>query len=231
MAGAAHIVHRSVSVLESLRSYEGSDVHIRDACKDPANEDLQLRAADSVTANMQTIMIFYEFSTDIMGIARDLSPKINELAVGSTDAEIVANLILFCFEFDQLKNEMPSLQNNASYYRRIMTASNTSNIASLGSAANRNSGIVSADNAHLAAVWLAKPCSMMSSLFPLSPVSLSFFGNICHTTLQQLPISDEENNRHWLRVWTAVIIIFDRNSPAPGAFTKKSPVKVYEDEI
>lgn len=120
----------------------------------------------------------------------------------------------------------PSLQNDVSYYRRSRNNMIESNIASMGAEDNRNSGIVSAENAHLAGMWLAQPCPMLKSLSALSGECLCAFGAICATQLQRLPREDIEAVRRWLRVWTACVLLYDRNAPAPGAFTKKSPVKV-----
>jgi hypothetical protein len=227
LAGAQHILRRSEPLLQALRSYAGADDLVRQACRCPGDEDTQLRLADHVTANMQSIMQFYAFSTDIAGIAQQMTDRLAGLTADSEDADVVGGLILFCFEFDQLKASTPSLQNDVSYYRRVLSTGLRSNVASVGAGANRNSGIVSPDNAHVAAMWLAQSGPMMSSLSSLSCGCIRAVGDICAARLQKIPAADTETVYQWLRIWTACIILFDRNSPAPGAFTKTSPVKVY----
>ena len=119
----------------------------------------------------------------------------------------------------------PSLQNDLSYYRRLMNNLSHLNQPSVGEGTDKVSEVNSED-VELAALWLAKPCSMISSLSSLSGAFICKMSDICAERLRDIPKNEMESISRWLRIWTACVILFDRNTPAPGAFTKNSPVKV-----
>ena len=115
-----------------------------------------------------------------------------------------------------LQNCTPSLQNDASYHRRVISRAD----------GEREGDAVSAESAHAAAMWLAQPCPMTSCLSPLPAEFLCLLGDYCRVRVNSIAKADTEDSIRWLKTWVASIILYDRISPAPGAFTKGSPMKV-----
>lgn len=121
------------------------------------------------------------------------------------------------------QNSTPSLQNDVSYYRRVVSRSDSK---TMGADCCREDGLVSAEIAQAAAMWLSQPCPMTSCLAPLPAKFLCLLGDYCRTTVASISKSDKVESNRWLKTWAACIILYDRISPAPGAFTKRSPMQV-----
>lgn len=133
----------------------------------------------------------------------------------------------FVFHFDERKMVSPSIQNDFSYYRRV-----------LGRMKSKNTKLkVDEELANKMSFFFAYPTPMMkvlidattefdSSAKPRLVSGLSTLSNICLGNIQSNSSLDDEKTMLLLCCMTGCIILVDHLRDE-GAFDKKSPIMVF----
>lgn len=121
------VLRSSESILEELQCYKGAGKEIREAIATP-NQECKDKAWASVLPLVAQLKRFYLFSTQL----EEIVPKIlSQLCMGpdppaqhlDTQQALVkqfAEILEFVLKFDEYKMKTPAIQNDFSYYRRVL---------------------------------------------------------------------------------------------------------------
>ncbi|KAI8148379.1 hypothetical protein BJV82DRAFT_591917 [Fennellomyces sp. T-0311] len=243
---AALLVQPAPTLLGSLKQYRPASDLIRDAIASPTpdNED---KAWDAVLPTVDMLRDFYEYASEI---EENIPRLLGVLCQGDVTknlerhqglTRLFADILDFVFEFDHLKMRNPTLQNDFSYYRRMLQRgrygrSTDENVSDLRNA------MLEDDQANRISLFIAYPTPMLKRLIDTSTefvtknrlqksVSdcLAVLWSTCFHTVnkkgalksQQLP----EGSTFFLKVMVVSIILYD-HIDSHGAFTKNSPINI-----
>jgi hypothetical protein len=220
--------------LELLRGYQGCEEPIRKALNDPGPKTEQA-AWKAVSKAVDKLYEFYKFSLTLekawpmlmdAQCAADQPDCIkNNVAL----AKQVALLFDFVFHFDEAKMINPAIQNDFSYYRRVLSRMKNANKDEKAKVK------VDEELANKMSFFFAYPTPMMKvvidattefdkSARPRLIQGLSNFANLCLRMLENEG-AEAGNAMLYLCAMTGCIILVDHLHDE-GAFHAKSPVRI-----
>lgn len=147
---------------------------------------------------------------------------------------LFADILDFVFEFDYLKIQHPTIQNDFSYYRRALqrgrTAQESLQQSDLRSAMNED------DLANRISLFIAYPTPMLKCVIDTTTKYaqsnkiqkstsdwLSSLWAVCYQTVNQK--KNREHDLFCLKVMVLSIVLYDHLDPQ-GAFSRSSPIQV-----
>lgn len=212
------LLQRGKIASSKLKNYNGCANVIRKALADSKNIELQKTSFESVSPNILDISTFYHLSVDIVKAIGELTSRLVHGRVEVFEqhaaiAKCLGDVLLFSFEFDQLKMLKPEIQNDFSFYRRALGTKVLENVPKP----------VSPDVAQVISMWIAQNLPMTNAIVNIDTVPLAALSNLCCGMIQRQTAGP--NLSHILRVMVASIIVFDRVNEF-GAFHPASLVKM-----
>jgi len=228
------------AILDRLRSFKGCGEHIREAITNPSPENEEAAWA-AVVPSVDILKEFYEFSVALEKALKKLLEVLcaeakddDDLADHQALTRKLAQIFDFVLRFDDMKMTNPAIQNDFSYYRRILNRIKLSN--------KKDAGITVNDElANAMSLFFAYPTPMMNSLIkvtsnvttgepaiPIETVSkfLARMSNSCHAMAEsQKSTMDDTTAMLCFRTMTGTILLYDHVNPR-GAFHKKSPIMI-----
>ncbi|KAG2226348.1 hypothetical protein INT45_000516 [Circinella minor] len=240
------LVQPAPSLLESLKNYRSASDFIRDAIASPTpeNED---KAWDAVSPTVDMLRDFYEYASEL---EENIPRLLSVLCQGDVNknlekhqglTKLFADILDFVFEFDYWKMRNPTLQNDFSYYRRMLQRGRYGR-ASDESVSDLRSAMLEDDQANRISLFIAYPTPMLKRVIDTSTefvtknrlqksVSdcLAALWSTCYHTVNkkgaQKSSQRPEVSTFFLKVMVVSIILYD-HIDSHGAFTKNSPINI-----
>jgi hypothetical protein len=232
-------VTKSLEIITALKNFRGCGDLVRDAITTPSAENEE-RAWAAVVPSVDILKEFYEFSLALEKALQRLIPALCAPGLPESDlhdnqalTKQLAQIFDFTLRFDDMKMTNPAIQNDFSYYRRILNRIKLSN--------KREAGITVGDElANSMSLFFAYPTPMMNSFIKVTN-ALCSNGGVSNDSLSRL-LARLANSCHQLvtdaskrltpedvmlclRSMTGAVILYDHINPR-GAFHKKSPVNI-----
>ncbi|KAI9268297.1 hypothetical protein BDA99DRAFT_505438 [Phascolomyces articulosus] len=244
---SALLVQPGPSLLSSLRQYKSASTEVRNAIASPTqeNEDIAWRA---VLPIVDMLREFHGYSSDLReGVPRILDVlcqgevgKNLEKHQGLT--KLFADILDFVFEFDHLKMRSPTLQNDFSYYRRMLQRGRYSGRQSMAddgeSMSDLRSAMVEDDQANRISLFIAYPTPMLKCVIDTTTEyvthnrlqrsvgdCLTAIWAACFQTVSKKRTLSAEIVGFCLKVMVVSIILYDHIDPN-GVFSKSSPINI-----
>lgn len=229
------IMKSSSSLLDDLKNYQGCGDFIRKAISTPGPETEQAAWA-AVCPAVVKLKNYYELSLKL----EDSFPKLLAFLIEGTDiisnlekrqatAKLLADILHFASEFDELKMGNPSIQNDFSYYRRTLSRMKMSNLSTQNfvvpdELANRMSLFYA--NANPVSKTLVDSTMTYINGQRNGPVTDLFavFAGVTYNAVFHSRVQGELVE-YALRVMVGSIILYDHVSAA-GAFAKGSKINI-----
>uniref|UniRef100_A0A6B2LBS7 CYRIA/CYRIB Rac1 binding domain-containing protein n=1 Tax=Arcella intermedia TaxID=1963864 RepID=A0A6B2LBS7_9EUKA len=212
--------------LERIRDYTGCEEPIRKALNDPS-PSTESTAWKAVSASVVALKSFYDFSLELERLWVKILPclctdePINAIQSHISLTYQVSRIFEFAFRFDEFKMINPAIQNDFSYYRRVL---------------GRNKGeptVVNDELANKMSLFYAYPTPMLKGIISwtcsmeipgLTNLSkergLSLIANLCLKSLE-----NGQGGMLALCSMTGCIILVDHLNEN-GVFHKKSSVRI-----
>jgi len=221
--------------LEVLHDYTGCEEPIRKALNDPGPKT-EGAAWTAVSAAVTKLYGFYKFALELEKVWPQILDTLcaenaihgvqTHLALGKQLAEIFD----FVFHFDEAKMVNPAIQNDFSYYRRVLSRMKNSNKD------EKSKIVVDEELANKMSFFFAYPTPMMKVLIDATMEfdhnakirlidGLSLVSNLCLKFLEKDPGGSEKATMLSLCAMTGCIILVDHLHDQ-GAFHKKSPIRI-----
>jgi len=217
-------------LLSTLKGYSGCDEEIRKALNDPGQKSEQA-AWKAVSKAVDTLYDFYQYGVAIEkawprlldAVCKD--NPIDGISHNLALTKLIALIFDFVFHFDEKKMVTPAIQNDFSYYRRV-----------LGRMRDRNAKLkVDEELGNKMSFFFAYPTPMMKVLIdatteydatvkPRLVAGLSALANISLGNIQRNTL-DDSKTMLLLCCMTGCIILVDHLRDE-GAFDKKSPIRI-----
>lgn len=233
------VLKESDAVLDEIQVYKGAGKEIREAIADPQCQD---KAWNAVLPLVTKLKRCYEHSLELEKIVPKLlgqlvGGKLNPTQHLETQQALVkqlAEILEFVLKFDEYKMKTPAIQNDFSYYRRIVSRQridSTNNLLVSTELANR----MSLFYAH--ATPMLKVLSEATSKFvddhaqdvENTTETLGTMAKVCLRMLENpkllSQIEREETHLLVLRVMVGLVILYDHVHPV-GAFARGAHVDV-----
>jgi len=235
------LLNRSNAILQSLRQYTGCGELIRKAISNPSPQTEE-DAWNGLCPSAVKLKKYYEFSQRI----EDIFPRIlyvlcngniiQNLERYQATTRKLADLLNFVLQFDDLKMTNPSIQNDFSYYRRLLSRVknnhkiNKQNVPVNDELANR----MSLFYAYSTPMFKAITDSTLAFVSPSSKSNisaaqvgecLSLITYICYNAVSKYRVQSQPMISFCLRVMVGCIILFDHIDPE-GAFVKNSKINI-----
>jgi len=217
-------------LIQALQEYTGCEDPIRKALNDPGQKNEQA-AWKAVSKAVDKLYDFYMYSMAMekaWPILLDAVCKDSALE-GVKDnlalTKIIAMIFDFVFHFDEKKMVNPAIQNDFSYYRRV-----------LGRMRDKATKLkVDEELANKMSFFFAYPTPMMKVLIdattgndaaakPRLVAGLSTLANLCLSNIQAGHL-DDQKTMLCLCCMTGCVILVDHLREG-GAFDKKSPIRI-----
>ena len=150
---------RGPELIDILRGYDGCEDTIREALSNPGDKKIEKKSWNRVKDAVEQLYEFYEFSLHYEEFMGDLIEAIctdePEMAIANNQALIkhFALVFDFAFHFDVEKIMNPNIQNDFSYYRRILSR--------MKSSSKKKKLTVDEDTANKMSFFFAYPTPMM----------------------------------------------------------------------
>jgi len=223
------------TLLEVLRDYTGCEEPIRKALNDPGPKT-EGAAWQAVSAAVAKLHGFYKFSLNLEKVWPQVLDTLcaEESIVGVQThlalAKQLVEIFDFVFHFDEAKMVNPAIQNDFSYYRRVLSRmKNTDKDA-------KEKILVDEELANKMSFFFAYPTPMMKVLIDVTMEfdknakmrlieGLSLVANLCLKALEGDDGSSEKVSMLFLCAMTGCIILVDHLHDE-GAFHKKSPIRI-----
>jgi len=226
-------------ILIKIKAFKGCGDYIREAITTPSPENEEAAWA-AVVPSVDILKEFYEYSLSVEKHLGKLLATLTKESVPDNDlsddqalTKQLAEIFDFVLRFDDLKMTNPAIQNDFSYYRRILNRIKLSN--------KRDAGITVNDElANSMSLFFAYPTPMMNTVIRatknltttnnnVEQVSkfLAQMSNSCYAYLTDKKFEGSENPNAMMafRAMTGSIILYDHINPK-GAFHKKSPIQI-----
>jgi len=235
------LLNRSNAILQSLRQYSGCGELIRKAIQSPTPE-AEEEAWVALCPSAMKLKKYYEFSQRI----EDIFPRMlyvlckgditENLGKYQATTRKLADLLNFVLQFDDLKMTNPSIQNDFSYYRRLLSRVknnykiNKQTIPVNDELANR----MSLFYAYSTPMFKAVTDSTLTFVGPDSKSGisaaqvsecLSLMTNICYNAVSKYRVQSQPMISFCLRVMVGCIILFD-HIDTEGAFSRGSKINI-----
>jgi len=221
--------------LEILGGYNGCEESIRKALNEPGQENEQA-AWKAVSKAVDKLYDFYQFSIMLEKAWPQLLDTVckDDRVQGIRDhlalAKQIALVFDFVFHFDESKMVNPAIQNDFSYYRRVLSRMKNADKD------KKNKLKVDEELANKMSFFFAYPTPMMKVLIdatmssttearPRFIAGLSLVANLCVKALDSAPPPDAATTMLFLCAMTGCIILVD-HLHSEGAFHKKSPIRI-----
>jgi len=221
--------------LEILHDYSGCEEPIRKALNDPGPKT-EGAAWSAVTAAVVKLHGFYKFALELEKIWPQVLDTLctdNALTGIQTHlalAKQLSEIFDFVFHFDEAKMVNPAIQNDFSYYRRVLSRMKNS------SKDEKSKIVVDEELANKMSFFFAYPTPMMKVLIDATMDfdknaklrlidGLSLMCNLCLKSLENESDTNEKGRMLGLCAMTGCIILVDHLHEI-GAFHKKSPIRI-----
>ncbi|KAI9470565.1 MAG: hypothetical protein EXX96DRAFT_584860 [Benjaminiella poitrasii] len=241
------LVKPGPALLHLLKTYVPASEQIRDAIAKPTPEN-EAKAWDAVSPTVDMLRDIYDYSNDL----KDNLPKLlSVLCQGDVSknlernqglAKLFAELLDFIFEFDHLKMRSPTLQNDFSYYRRMLQRGRYSDHPIDENVSDLRSAMIEDDQANHISLFIAYPTPMLKCIID---ITIQFVNKnrlqksvgdwlvalwaTCFNTISkkrnQTYSSTGNISAFCMKVMVASIILYDHIDPN-GAFYKNSPINI-----
>lgn len=228
------ILSQTTPLLDSINKYTGCEEPIRKALNEPGQKT-EAAAWEAVSKAVDKLHDFYQLSIQL----DQLWPQIlNSVCQGADPNKSIgdhlavtkqlAMIFDFVFHFDEAKMINPAIQNDFSYYRRV-----------LGRMKDKKQKMkVDEELANKMSFFFAYPTPMMKVMIdstgninpaegPKLIAGLSAVANLCLQNITHSP-GDAANTILLLCCMTGCIILVDHLRDPEGAFDKKSPILIRE---
>lgn len=210
-------------LLLDMQNYHGNAESIRVALSNSQDVNLQRESFSNLCPNIDIIAKFHHLSLEISHAVRTLANElvtIENVKANLPLVQLLGDILLFAFEFDQIKMLKPEIQNDFSFYRR-----------SLGSAAMGNGVLpLASDDANVVSMWLASALPMMGSVgnaLKEESIVLVHLANIAFGMLARKTCHSDEDKVQLVNIMIISLIMYDRVCGEPGGvFTSHSAIKV-----
>lgn len=231
------------TLLSLLESYVPASELIRDAIMKPTPEN-EAKAWDAVSPTVDALRDVYDYSIDL---AQYLPKLLSVLCEGDVNknleknqglAKLFAELLDFVFEFDSLKMRSPTLQNDFSYYRRMLQRGRFSDSRSRQSVSDLRSEMIEDEQANNISLFIAYPTPMLKCVIDTITdfVSqqqlqksvggcLAALWSNCYTNVSKKKNQNAFTSAFCMKVMVVSIILYDHIDPN-GAFYKHSPINI-----
>jgi len=246
------VLKRAQIIISEISQYRGASKEIREAISNPA-EEYQEKAREAICPLILQLRKFYLFSVEI----GEVIPKIlSQLCSGSITptqhleqqqalVKQFAEILEFVLKFDELKMTTPSIQNDLSYYRRMISRQSLS----IGDNQEffklfEENEQINSELASLMSFFYAQPTPMLKVLsdatrkfladnkeIPIESTTETFstMARVCQRMLDEPDLIArfvrEETHLFVLRVMVGLVILYDHVHPV-GAFRKSSNMDV-----
>ena len=180
---------------------------------------------------------FYEYSRELEAAFPTLlmalcAPENDRpLKDRSATVQLLARVFHFAFHFDELKMVTPAIQNDFSYYRRVLSRLRNSAASGGKSKGSKKKSPVTEEVANQMSFHFAYPTPVMKVLISAA-VQMTNASQIVPTLAEIANVSGQsaaaaagDDNKLLLCLMTGCIIVIDHISPA-GAFHNKSPIRL-----
>jgi len=168
------VLQRAQMIINEVSQYPGASKEIKEAISNPV-EEYEDKVREALCPLILQLRKFYNFSLEIGGIvpkillqlcSGNLTPT-QHLEQQQALVKQFAETLDFVLKFDELKMITPSIQNDLSYYRRMISRSNLS--FSIGDNQDvlkmfKDKEPVSSDLANLMSLFYADPTPMLKVL-------------------------------------------------------------------
>ncbi|CAO3589125.1 unnamed protein product [Absidia cylindrospora] len=232
----------SQPLLKALERYQPSSDVIRNAIATPSLENENL-AWEAVLPTVDMLREMYDYADHLQeGIPRLLGilcqGDVNQnLQTHQGLTKLFADVLDFVFEFDHLKMQNPTLQNDFSYYRRMLqrgrySSNNDDEVSDLRNA------MVEDDQANKISLFIAYPTPMLKCVIDTTTdyvkknrlqkgvgECLAAVWSTCFYTVHKKKTQRPEVSAFCLKVMVVTIILYDHIDPN-GVFTKQSPINI-----
>lgn len=233
------------SILLELKNYQSANIEIRAAIADASSERLQEEAWEAVCPLVSKLKSFYDFSVRLEGALQSLLTALTCPPLTATQhlereqalAKQFADILHFTLQFDELKMANPSIQNDFSFYRRVLQRRRIGSV-------DMEEVEVNSEMANKMSLFYANATPMLKKLtdvmmkFVTETRSLSIdnttdclstMSSVCKVMLERPEYKNrfmnEDTAFFCLRVMVGVIILYDHVHPV-GAFAKSSKIDV-----
>jgi hypothetical protein len=224
------VLQQTPELLAMILKYGGCEVVIRKALNEPGAAETV--AWEAVSSAVDKLYEFYSFSLILEKTWPQVLQKVcqQDALSGVRDnlciTAQIANIFSFVFHFDEAKMMNPAIQNDFSYYRRV-----------LGRMKDKKQKMkVDEELANKMSFFFAYPTPMMKVMIdsttsiekserPRIVGGLSMVANLCLQNINSNPGDEGENIMLLLCAMTGCIILVD-HLREEGAFDKKSPLSI-----
>lgn len=250
---AAKLLEKAPEHLQQLQEYKGCEKYIRTALADPTPET-EKQAWHAVEKAVDVLYKFYKYGLGIEAILQDILPTVcasaDPVAAVQSNQTLVRQLceiFHFAFRFDELKMVNPAIQNDFSYYRRVLSRMR-SGAVKMNEEGGKKKGKkgkkakeepedkVTEEIANKMSFFFAYPTPMMrvildttrniTSSAQLIP-GLALIANVACNLVETNAVGITGQGKMLLLCgMTGCIILVDHLEPNGGAFHKKSPVRI-----
>lgn len=245
----APVMERSPKVLNALIEYTGCEDPIRKALGDPSPENDKI-AWNAVRKNVDILYQFYAHSQELEHIFPKLLVALcdgdaqHNIASNQALVKQFAEVLSFGFRFDESKMVKPAIQNDFSYYRRVLTrmraAQRMGTKKPIEDEEEKEEDHIKVDEelANKISLFFAYPTPMMKVLIDTTTSyesgkyndtfsnGLAMIANLCYSKINDSPNMDKESQLLLLCAMTGAIILTDHLLHPQGAFHKKSPIMI-----
>eukprot|EP01129_Flabellula_baltica_P003584 TRINITY_DN13336_c0_g1_i1.p1 TRINITY_DN13336_c0_g1~~TRINITY_DN13336_c0_g1_i1.p1 ORF type:complete len:321 (+),score=75.76 TRINITY_DN13336_c0_g1_i1:32-994(+) len=233
---------KAPELIKLLTEYKGCEEYIREALSHPGEKSTEKKAWKRVTAAVEDLHEFYEFSSHFSEFWPDLVEAICTddpmQSIGNNMALVkqIALVFDFTFHFDVEKIMNPHIQNDFAYYRRVLGRMKSSN--------KKQKLTVDEDTANKMSFFFAYPTPMMKVIIDLTvdmcnegnveefKHGLATLANACVRKALQIMDSgvqegaENQSMMLYLCALTGCIILVDHLNGDMGAFRSKSPIAI-----
>jgi len=228
-------LHDGPQHLDVLRDYTGCEEPIRSALNDPGPKTEGI-AWKAVSKAVEKLYGFYKFALELEKVWPQLLDSIcqEETARGIKThlalTKKLAEIFDFVFHFDEAKMVNPAIQNDFSYYRRVLNRMKNVDKE------KKSEILVDEELANKMSFFFAYPTPMMKVLIDATTdldnnakgrliLGLSLITNLCQKSLVNDDGTNEKKTLLFLCAMTGCIILVDHLHDE-GAFHRKSPIRI-----
>ncbi|KAI7896455.1 uncharacterized protein EV154DRAFT_492284 [Mucor mucedo] len=237
------LVKPGPALLHLLKSYVPASDLIRDAIAKPTPEN-EAKAWEAVSPTVDILRDIYDYSADLQ---EGLPTLLGVLCQGDVSknleknqglAKLFAELLDFVFEFDHLKMHSPTLQNDFSYYRRMLQRGRSSGRDDDSCVSDLRSAMIEDDQANRISLFIAYPTPMLKCIIDTTTKFvnsnqlqksvgdwLAALWATCFNTVSKKKNQSPAVSAFCMKVMVVSIILYDHIDPN-GAFYKHSPINI-----
>jgi len=231
----AEALHDGPEHLEVIHEYTGCEEPIRKALNDP-NPGTEGSAWSAVSKAVAKLYRFYKFALELEKVwPQVLDTMCQDDAVQGVQVHLalakqLAEIFDFVCHFDEAKMVNPAIQNDFSYYRRVLSRMKNADKEA------KEKILVDEELANKMSFFFAYPTPMMKVLIDATMEfdknaklrligGLSLISNLCLKALERDDGSKEKVTMLHLCAMTGCIILVDHLHDE-GAFHNKSPIRI-----